>query len=611
MGIWTKYGAVISPIAGDLGHDGLNGVSNGSFFYESSPVLISANADGKVFKAVFTGATDLYYAESNDAITWTRQGTKVLSGVTVSVVFKNSTTFYLYGGATPWTSITCYTSTDLINWSSQGTAMSVGTAGNWDDATIYYLSPIANISGTWYALYAGIHGSTTGSGIATSADLITWTNAANATSFGLIATFANIQTRLVGSRYYAWGSLVNASGGAQTPSNIGRSSTPDITNWAYPLFTLLKSLAGEGTDATHGNLGPGWMVEVSGKTYQFMSSTADETNTAANPYSLEMALAPYTLAQIVATPEQRSTASGGLGGIQLASDDFIRGSYPENPLSNGAVWTTQGSACKVVSAGLAESTVLNTAASASYTGIAWPNDQYSEFCIGVNTGGTTDIALLYVRGGASFSANSYQLNLQNGAFGALNKHVASVTTNNIIVCSAQNGQTGKAAAYDIWRLSVVGTSLTVYQNGAIVGGPTTDVSLASGNAGFGLYAATSSLAFCSTTFWAGGSMLVNTPTFSPVAGSYTGTQTVTVSNIDSTLTGFAMYYTTDGTTPTTGSTAYTVPVAIAATATMKVLAVATGYANSAVGSAAYTITAAATASKTGFVSLRRRHRNAI
>ncbi len=86
-------------------------------------------------------------------------------------------------------------------------------------------------------------------------------------------------------------------------------------------------------------------------------------------------------------------------------------------------------------------------------------------------------------------------------------------------------------------------------------------------------------------------LVVATPTFSPVAGSYTGTQSVTISSTDSGLSGFAIYYTTDGSTPTTGSTLYTGPVSVSTSLTLKAIAVATGYANSAVGSAAYTISA--------------------
>ena len=85
-------------------------------------------------------------------------------------------------------------------------------------------------------------------------------------------------------------------------------------------------------------------------------------------------------------------------------------------------------------------------------------------------------------------------------------------------------------------------------------------------------------------------ILVATPSLSPNGGTFaSGPVVVTVTDTDSALTGFAMYYTTDGTTPTTGSTPYTVPISLSVTTTLKVLAVATGYANSAIASATYTI----------------------
>lgn len=81
-----------------------------------------------------------------------------------------------------------------------------------------------------------------------------------------------------------------------------------------------------------------------------------------------------------------------------------------------------------------------------------------------------------------------------------------------------------------------------------------------------------------------------TPTFSPVAGVYVGTQSVTIS---STTPSNTIYYTTNGSTPTTGSTVYTVPVSVAATGTLKAIATAGGFTQSAVGTAAYTINTAA------------------
>jgi hypothetical protein len=77
-----------------------------------------------------------------------------------------------------------------------------------------------------------------------------------------------------------------------------------------------------------------------------------------------------------------------------------------------------------------------------------------------------------------------------------------------------------------------------------------------------------------------------TPTFSPAAGTYSSAQSVTISDATS---GATIYYTTNGTTPTTSSTQYTGPITVSSTETLEAIAVATGDTNSAVASAAYTI----------------------
>jgi hypothetical protein len=78
----------------------------------------------------------------------------------------------------------------------------------------------------------------------------------------------------------------------------------------------------------------------------------------------------------------------------------------------------------------------------------------------------------------------------------------------------------------------------------------------------------------------------NTPTFSVAAGTYTAPQLVTLS--DST-TGAAIYYTADGSTPTAISNLYVGPIAVSKTETLNAIAIATGFSNSAVATAAYTI----------------------
>jgi len=80
------------------------------------------------------------------------------------------------------------------------------------------------------------------------------------------------------------------------------------------------------------------------------------------------------------------------------------------------------------------------------------------------------------------------------------------------------------------------------------------------------------------------------PTFKPVAGTYPAAQTVTLS---STTGGAAFYYTTNGTKPTASSTKYTsAGIRVAASETVKAIAVASGYSPSAVASASYTIATA-------------------
>lgn len=77
-----------------------------------------------------------------------------------------------------------------------------------------------------------------------------------------------------------------------------------------------------------------------------------------------------------------------------------------------------------------------------------------------------------------------------------------------------------------------------------------------------------------------------TPTFAPVAGTYTGTQTVSINCPTPKAT---IYYTLDGSTPTTASTVFTQPITVSATETIKAIATAPSFQPGAVGTATYTI----------------------
>jgi|GEM_PF-2864778 len=79
-----------------------------------------------------------------------------------------------------------------------------------------------------------------------------------------------------------------------------------------------------------------------------------------------------------------------------------------------------------------------------------------------------------------------------------------------------------------------------------------------------------------------------TPVLAPGSGTYPSAQSVTIT--DSTP-GAAIYYTTDGSTPTPGSSKYNSPINVSATVTISAIAVATGFSTSSVNSASYTIAA--------------------
>ena len=80
--------------------------------------------------------------------------------------------------------------------------------------------------------------------------------------------------------------------------------------------------------------------------------------------------------------------------------------------------------------------------------------------------------------------------------------------------------------------------------------------------------------------------LTDPPTFSPAPGIYASTQTVKIT--DSTPNS-TIYYTTDGSAPTTSSSKYTGPITVAKTEIIQSIATTTGFSGSPVASATYTI----------------------
>jgi hypothetical protein len=93
------------------------------------------------------------------------------------------------------------------------------------------------------------------------------------------------------------------------------------------------------------------------------------------------------------------------------------------------------------------------------------------------------------------------------------------------------------------------------------------------------------------------SYVVATPTISLATGTYAGAQEATISDA---TTGSVIYYTTDGSAPTTSSKLYTGPISIGVSSTIKAMAVLAG-STSAVASSSLTITSALPPAKLAFL----------
>lgn len=184
----------------------------------------------------------------------------------------------------------------------------------------------------------------------------------------------------------------------------------------------------------------------------------------------------------------------------LATDNFNRADA--NPI--GGNWTTANNhnAMQIVSNTCQPSSLL-VDCGAYYNAITWPDDQYAQVKVTVNSTGTGVGIGLFCRQAAA----------ANTCYRLVASHAAS---NNIelgkFVTGTFTGIWTRTQAFtdgDILRLEVQGTTLRAYFNGAQIGADTTDSSIASGNAGIAYSSATSATTLLDD--WEGGDFASGTP----------------------------------------------------------------------------------------------------
>jgi len=263
---------------------------------------------------------------------------------------------------------------------------------------------------------------------------------------------------------------------------------------------------------------------------------------------------------------------------------------------NTASWSTRSATQKAYLTSLlpAGATISNIGLDSTDRGPVQAQDWEPSSRVKIDAGNTTSSRFLTVLewGASGFTPSSPTLNQSSAGQG--------------YDCAFTVGETTMACFMRTWPAGFTGT--TIHALGAThfyfsdMSPNTTYTISASGAPATGTTDNAGVLTFTSdgtgdVVLSTGGTLTAATPTFLPVAGTYAGTQSVVLS---STTAGATLCYTTDGSTPTangagicTHGTTYSTAVSVASSLTLKAIASESGFLDSSVGSAAYTITSPA------------------
>ena len=452
--------------------------------------------------------------------------------VTISTSSPNAIIYYTTNGTTPTTSSTLYTAP--ITVSTSETVQAIATASGFFSS---------NVSTSVYTITSGqVISVNLGSGFTAGAMLLNGSATLNGTRLRL----TNGGTSLAGSAWY--NSSVNIQ---QFTSNfsfqITGGTSPTADGFAFVIQGGLSSALGPwggglgyGPDGPGGTGGLANSVAVKFDLYSNAGEGVDSTGLYINGASPTI-------------PAIDMTSSG----VNLHTTDIFN-----------VQMTYDGTNLTMV--------ITDTTTNVSFTQI-WPinipatvggNAAYVGFTGG--TGGET--AIQEITGWTMASnvgvAATPTFSPAAGTYSSAQSVTLSDTTSGASIYYTTNGSTPT-------------TTSTLYNNVAIPVNSTETIKAIAVATGF----TQSAVGSATYTIRAPAA----TPTFSPVTGTYSSGQSVTLSD---TTSGASIYYTTNGTTPTTSSTLYNnVAIPVNSTETIKAIAVATGFTQSAVGSATYTIQA--------------------
>jgi len=488
--------------------------------------------------------------------------------VTISDTTSGATIYYTTNGTTPTTSSTLYSG--AITVSATETVKAIATATGYSTSAtgsaVYTITPPA--ATPTFSPAAGTY---------TSAQTVT---ISDATSGAKIYYTTNGTTPTTSSTLYSGAITVSATETVEAIATATGYTTSATGSAAYtisggaPTVTALSP-------STGGWPTGGTSVTITGT--NFTGATAvDFGGSAATSFTINSAtqitaVAPSEPNNACGAVNVTVTTSGGTSAISSA-DQFSYGCAPALTSVSPSTGSTTSSTTVVITGVNFNPAGGDTVwTDPGISGITWTVNSTTQITavIPASSSGTVG---LYVSSGAGQS-NGLNFTFSTATPAATPTFSPAAGTYTSAQTVTISDATSGAKIYYTTNGTTPTTSSTLY-SGPITVSATETVEAIATASGY-TTSATGSAAYTINT-----ATPAATPTFSPAAGTYTSAQTVTISDATS---GAKIYYTTNGTTPTTSSTLYSGPITVSATETVEAIATATGYSTSATGSAAYTI----------------------
>jgi hypothetical protein len=480
--------------------------------------------------------------------------------VTISDSTSGSTIYYTTNGTTPTTSSSTYSS--AITVSATETLEAIATKTGYSNSAVGSAAYTINgaVATPTFSPAAGAYGP---------AQTVT---ISDSTSGSTIYYTTNGTTPTTNSSTYSSAITVSAT---ETLEAIATKTSYSNSAVGSAVYTINGAAATPTFSPAAGAYGPAQTVTISdstsGSTIYYTTNGTTPT-TSSSTYSSAITVSATETLEAIATKSGYSNSAVGSAAYTING----AAATPTFSPAAGAYGPAQS---VTISDGTSGATIYYT------TNGTTPTTSSSVYSSAISVSATETLEAIATKSGYSNSAVGSAAYTINGAVATPTFSPATGTYSSAQTVTISDSTSGSTIYYTTNGTTPT-TSSSVYSSAITVSATETLEAIAT-KSGY------SNSAVGSAAYTINGAAA--TPTFSPAAGTYSSAQTVTISDSTS---GSTIYYTTNGTTPTTSSTVYSSAITVSVTETLEAIATKTGYTNSAVGSAAYTISSSSVAIKT-------------